>query len=201
MAKRGVIVNDPNSVVLVDNVSSGAIAIPREHNKDIIFQAGETAQITWAEFVRLKNIPNFGRLIKLNDSVIISDGKVKIKNMVGSLSNEEMIDLLPQNVDVLKEFAMTLNKAEQFIFVKFLEERSNLGIEAEKCTETIAFIHKEFPETVPDESKGQEAVKAAPKQAKPKQKRKKKNVIGDKELVENDDHLAINVKDVGGDSE
>lgn len=202
MAKRGVLVNDPNSTVLVDNVSLGTIVLPREHNKDIILQPKETAQITWAEFVRFKNVPHFGRFIRLNDSIVISDGKVKIKNIVGELSNEELIDLLPQGVNVIKEFALALNAGERFLLKSFLEQRINLGIEVEKCTAVVEFIMNEFPDEYSDDKDLPEEVEAAPKKAKAKRKPRGKTTIrGDKQLIENEDHLSVNVIDVEEDGD
>jgi len=202
MEKRGIVVNDPRSVVLVVNNSGGTICLPREHNKDIIFHPGELAQIEWAEFVRFKNIPHFGRFLKLSDSVVISDGKVKIRNVVGSISNDELVDLLPQGVSVIKEFTLTLNAAERHILHSFLEQRAKLGIETEKCEEVIEFIEKEFPEEELVSKEKEETVE--PQEAAPKKTRKKKTKIsikGDKKLVENEEHLSVNVIDIDGDSD
>jgi len=195
---RSVQVNDPMSTVLVDNKSTGMICLPREHNEDIMFGPGEIANITWAEYVKYKKIPHFGRFLQLNDSVIISDGKVKIKDIVGNLSNDEMSDLLPQNIAVLKEFALTLNIAELTIFKKFLESRAKIGIEAEKCEEVIIFIDKEFPNKEKAPKKEAIPVEASPVKAKKKQKSKGKNKPT---LIESEEHLSVQViRDDDGDS-
>lgn len=197
MSKRGVLVNDPNSTVLVDNVSTGIINLPRELYHDIIFSPGETAQITWAEYIRFKNIPHFGKMIELNDSVIISDGFVKIKDAIGELSQEEMVSVLTQKLSVVKEFIISLNAGERKVFSIFMESRFKLGIEKEKCELMFAFIDKEFPEQEQTEKKVEPV---AAKEAKPKKKKKGKKAKG-KKLIENEDHLSIQVVDADGDSE
>jgi len=194
MSKRGVQVSDPNSTVLVVNNSTGAICLPREHNKDIIFGPDDIAQVTWAEYVKFKNIPFFGKYIKLDESVVISDGKVKISNIVGDLSNDEMVDLLPQSISALKEFAMALNPAEIYIFKMFLEGRSKIGIETEKCDEVVAFILKEFPEKEPEKVTVKVKKEDSPQEDTPKPKAKvkakvKQTNIKGKTIVESEEYL------------
>jgi len=154
MGKRGIQVNNPNSIVLVDNVSEGIICIPREGKKDVIIKPNETAQLTWAEFVRAKNIPTFGSFIKLNDSVVIADGVVKIKDVAGELTDDEMIEILAQNIERIKETVLTFNAAELEVFSTFLEARKKLDIEPEKCGELLSFIEnlqQDAEETAPQD--------------------------------------------------
>lgn len=191
MGNRGAIVNDPNSVVLVDNVSEALLCLPREGAKDIILKKNGTAQITWAEFVKFKNTPHFGRYIKLNDSVIIADGAVKIKNTATALTDDSMIEMLVQSVDRLKEFALTLNKGERKLFSNFLSARRDLGIEEEKCEEILAFIGREYPEEVSEKKKEPEATASAPKKRGPGRPKKDKVVV-----TENDEALSAHVERV-----
>jgi hypothetical protein len=190
MGNRGAIVNDPQSVVLVDNISDGVICLPREGAKDILFKPGETAQITWSEFISAKNTPHFGRYIKLNDSVVIADGSVKIKNVTTALTDDSMIEMLVQSVDRLKEFCLTLNKGERKLFTNFLDTRIKLGIEKEKCEEIIAFIGKEYPEEVKKAEKKPD-VEASPPKRGPGRPRKDEVIV-----TENKDALTAHVERV-----
>jgi len=193
MVKRGVNVNDPQSVVLVDNVSNSHICLPRSGQDDILFGPRETAQITWAEFVRFKNIPNFGRFLKLNDSVVISDGMVKIKNVGNQLSEDEMVGMLVQNVASLKEFVLHLNKGERELFKSFLISRSNLGIEQEKCEELVEFIDTEFGEGPTEEV---EEIKPAmqTKGKRTSRKRGRKSKVAENiEATENDENMSAHI--------
>jgi len=190
MVTRGMQVNDPKSVVLIDNVSNGIICLPREGKKDIIFKPGQTAQISWAEFIEYKSTPLFGRFIELNDSVVIADGMVKIKNVSTDLNDDIMIHALVQDEDRVKEFVLTLNEGERELFSNFLTIRETMGIEQEKCLKILEFMGAEFAEkvekTVPVEAKAEEPPKR--KRGRP---RKTKPVV-----VENEEALTAHVERV-----
>lgn len=187
MAKRGVQVNDPHSTVLVDNISGSILCLPRENNKSIIFKPGQTVQITWAEFVRFKNTPHFGRYIKLNDAVVISDGAVKVMNTgITNLSEEFMIEMLVQSAGQLKEFVLTLNEGEALVFKNFLTIRKEIGIEPEKCEDILLFLNTRFPD---------KAVATKPADEPKKELRKAKKP--EPEVVESETTLSAYVKRTG----
>jgi hypothetical protein len=100
-----------------------------------------------------------------------------------------MVDLLPQSLNVLKEFALAINDAERFIFKTFLNTRISLGIEVEKCEETIKFIDTKFPDLSKKPNVEKQKAKANKTEKKSKTKKEKKV------LVENEEHLSINVVD------
>jgi hypothetical protein len=143
---RSTMVNNPNSVILVDNISNGAVCLTRENNKDLILEPGATGQISWAEYVKFKSIPYFGRHIDLNDSVIISNGKVMIRNVQTDLNDDLMTDVLFQSLSRIKDFASSLNEGEKFLFSEFLTQRQKLGIEEEKCEVMIEYLGVEEDE-------------------------------------------------------
>ena len=81
------------------------LSLERADGKCTLLKPGETAQITWTEFVAYKNRPGFGRFIKLNDTISIIDGQVKISNTVNELTENEMITAFVQDEQSIKEFA------------------------------------------------------------------------------------------------
>lgn len=140
---KGLIVHNPESTVLVDNISAGTLCLPRlkeSGKEDIILKKGSTAQITWAEFVKFKSIPNFGHFIKLNDSVVISNGEVRISNTATSLNDDYMIGILVQHISLIKEFIYSLESGDKVLFKEFLISRRDLGIDSEKCVELLEFM-------------------------------------------------------------
>jgi hypothetical protein len=169
---KGMIVHDPRSIVLVDNISRGPVSLPRDGQPDKIVLPGKTTQLTWAEFVHFKSLPGFGHRLKLNDSVIISEGQVKIKNIGTSLNDDVMIGILVQSTTIIKETILTFNEADREIFRNFLETRKSLDIEAEKCEELIGFIDRNFvSEAVAEEV--EEEIVAEESTKKPKGRPKK----------------------------
>ena len=185
---RGTQVNNPLTAVLVDNISDGMVSINREGNKALLLKPGETGQLTWAEFVKAKNVPHFGRFIKLNDSVIISDGVVKIKNVESALNEDTLIEMLVQSTARLKEFTLSLNSGEQEVFASFLAQREKMGIEPEKCSELISFIDSL-------NSKEEQEVAKTEGTTAPKQTRKSKGKrIDNKHVIhENENNSSIHI--------
>lgn len=201
---RGIQVSNPASIVLVDNVSDGIVSLNREGEKTILLKPGETGQLTWSEYVRAKNIPHFGRFIKLNDSVLISNGVVKIKNIITDLTEDDLVEMLVQSVDMLKEFSLELNEGETEIFKSFLKMREKMGIEREKCIELLEFIETQRgkPEDEVEEPKElDEPPKETKSKAKAKPKAKEKPVgkrLDDQHtMYQNENQSSIHIKKTG----
>lgn len=140
---KGQYIKTPDAPVIVKSVaSSGMLFIPRDNGQpDLKLGPGGKATMPWAEFVRIKNIPGFGRFIELDDSVkITSDGYIRIAETESKFTEEAMVQIFVLPLAHVKEELLGMPVGDRKMFQVFLKQRKELGIDEEKCIELLSFI-------------------------------------------------------------